>query len=326
MFCNHCGKPNPDGSKFCSSCGHPIVTATAPQPKPAPTPQPAPHPAAPASTPYTKPAYTLDAFDKRFRVAWREFASSPFALLLLIFHSVCTVLNIVQVAEAFDGLESVFELLDYVDSDLGSDGSFVLALIQIVLCAPGILIAIGMWMTYADSLDQSDRPLNTKGLSVIYWVQIGTAILYGLAMLCVFVSLIKLSGELNEMQRYYGSYYSEVSSVLTWCYIILIVVTIVAVLLIRLVINLIDSVRDAADYCNFSIDYVVPMAVVEFIASGISIVSLFTTEVTFIGLLTTALPILFGIMLLRYKSFMESLYYEKEALKANERVRSNPWA
>ncbi|MBQ2893655.1 MAG: zinc-ribbon domain-containing protein [Oscillospiraceae bacterium] len=321
MFCNHCGKPNPDGSKFCSSCGQPISSASAAQP--------APRPAAPTATVSTQPAYTLASFDKRFRIAWREFASSPFSLILLIFHSVCTVLTIFVVSDAFEELESAFEILEMLESDVGSGGSFLLTLIQILLCAPAVLISVGMWMMYVDSLDQSDRILNTKGLSVIYWVQIGSAICSGLTFLLLFVSLVNLSGELNDLKQYYGNYsasISTISNLLTWGYIILFVGIIVAILLFRLVINLINSIRDSADYCDYSIDYVVPMAVVQFISGGLNIISLFTTEVTFIGLLTSTLPILFGIMLIRYKRFMENLYYEKEALKAKERKKATPWA
>ena len=43
MYCNYCGAPNPDGSRFCSTCGKQIAPAAQPAPmvQPAPELQPA---------------------------------------------------------------------------------------------------------------------------------------------------------------------------------------------------------------------------------------------------------------------------------------------
>lgn len=57
MFCGLCGVRNPDGARFCSSCGKPLGTAggTAPPPPPPPPPPPRPQYAPPPPPQYAPP-------------------------------------------------------------------------------------------------------------------------------------------------------------------------------------------------------------------------------------------------------------------------------
>lgn len=54
MYCPKCGSQNPDGSRFCGTCGMTFAAAPTPQPVPGPVPGPGPRPV-PGSTPGLRP-------------------------------------------------------------------------------------------------------------------------------------------------------------------------------------------------------------------------------------------------------------------------------
>ena len=54
MYCPKCGAQNPDGSRFCGTCGMTFAAAPTPQPVPGPVPGPGPRPV-PGSTPGLRP-------------------------------------------------------------------------------------------------------------------------------------------------------------------------------------------------------------------------------------------------------------------------------
>ena len=54
MYCPKCGSQNPDGSRFCGTCGMTFAAAPTPQPVPGPVPGPGPRPV-PGPTPGLRP-------------------------------------------------------------------------------------------------------------------------------------------------------------------------------------------------------------------------------------------------------------------------------
>lgn len=317
MFCNHCGNPNPDGSAFCSTCGKRIVAPstlkTAQQPAAQPAPQPAAQTVRPAAQPTptatVKPeAKALETFQNHFRSTWRDFVCSPLALVIFVCYSLSALITLIQVNSIFEDFEWILSLL--ID---GSD--FILTLLKIVICAPSILISIGMWMLYADSADRSGRPINLSGLKLIHWVNTINLIILCVCGALAFIGLIGLFSDVYE---------DLIGQLIIYIVIMIIIVTL-GILLLRTYINMINGMYEAAESCEYSIDYVTAVGVLQYIFGGLSAISLLYSGLTFAGVLSCATSIMFGVLLTKYKSMMEDLYYTREDLLARARAASNPW-
>jgi len=349
MFCNYCGKPNPDDGLFCSFCGRELAQnvepqleqPSVPQAEKKPEPQNAQNTApqttqstasstnekAPVTT-QTETKYTLADFYKRFRVAWREFVTSPLALVLITLQSLCALVTVFQVSTLFAEAEALLSLVGAFDSEV-AEGSFFLSLAQIALCAPGILISIGMWILYADAVSRSDRQINDTGLGVIYWTNIGNAVLSGIGILYTCIKVFDAKHALMESvdNRHpdytvtYSSALREAESQLNGILIGLLIGAIVGVLLLWIILKLINTVRETARQCEPSAEYVKAVAVIEFVVGSLGLVLAFSTEITVAALLSSALQFMFGIVLLKYKAFMEKQSQEKFLIKHRKLVK-----
>lgn len=315
MYCNWCGKPNPDGSAYCSSCGKVITMGTqqaqsAEQPAEQPVVQPAVQPVvqptvqpAVQSTVRPTPVYTepeeddteVIEYDSYFRQTWRQLAVEPLVLVTLIAFSLSVVLNFMSINNTFSQIESIFKMIG-ASSDLG--------IVKILMIAPSALIAIGMWMLYVDAQDRSDRPIKTTGLTIIMvveWVALACVALLGLAV------LVPSCSALSEMS---GRYYSAAST-LTQVVAILMLGLVVVIIILFAFIKLIKGMQDAATSCTPNTTCVMGAAVVEFLLAGLmTFAMVFLKTFSFDMILSVAMPILFGSVLIKYKQCMEELHWQ----------------
>lgn len=298
MYCNSCGKPNPDGSAFCSSCGKPLVSTPVSPILSRPT--PVLHNSHPTSVDQKNEAHSL------FRRSWRTLAASPFALVLIICHSIAQLLNIININSLFTSSNEFASILSMLGSQADSSINTAMSLLQLLIIAPGVLIAISLWMLYADARDLSDRPINTMGLTIIRGTEIGALIF---CCISVLLAIFTSCNALNELADVKGQYASDIRSALSSAVFTLLVIIAVAIAVYRFTIKLLSSIREAADFCSPNTDYVISNMVICFIGGGISVISVLSAGITLTTAVSSALPFLFGVMLLKYKQLMTKLYY-----------------
>ena len=262
-----------------------------------------------ASCSLPQSTYTLETFHKRYAMAWREFVTQPFALVLLIWYFASVLLNIIQVNTMLTGADSLLDSMGDILPGLTSVSKSTLALIQILICAPGVLIVIGMWLIYDDAHDRSDRPISGKGPTFIYVTTLVSAILSGIGYVVSFFVFIASTKYLSTS--------IEAATILTYIFFGIILGSIPAYYLLRMYVRLVAGVRENVKTCAFSTTGVTVAAILEFIVGGACMIALFFSEITLCNLLTAALPLLIGVMLMKYKAFITTLAWEHMEIESN---------
>lgn len=305
MYCNACGKPNHDDSAFCSSCGKPLTPICASKPTPPPVSQPTP------IQPVRQSVLKMTEFQSEFRRAWRGFVTSPLVLALIICHSVAVLLSFIELnttIESLGGLFDTFGSLGVLNSGKNDSGNFMLSLLQIVVMAPGILIAVGLWMMYIDSLDQSDRPLRVTGLKVILGVEIAALVIYSLYMLVALFASCAAASALNESSYLASSAETALDTII----VVLVLVGAAVIALSWVTVKMIISIRDCAEGCNPDTKYLKGFAIYEFVTGGLSVLCMLAAGLSLSMAVSCGLQFLFGIVLLKYKDLMETLYWKQK--------------
>lgn len=158
MFCPRCGNQNEQGANFCKVCGAPLAGA--------------PAPAAGASAPqwtYGGAGAGVNAIPTLKRLC-----SSPKALTAVIAFTASIVFGLINSFVDYSGmLDAVFGYIvrteprlaymirDYMDS---AEGPAVLNIIIGML--PKIVLAAGLWMTYAAAANKRDGGMKTAGITM----------------------------------------------------------------------------------------------------------------------------------------------------------------
>lgn len=308
MFCNACGHPNPDGSSFCSSCGKPINSIS-----PAPVRQQNSSPQFAAASSRNGTANTQKTEDKRpaeifselFRRSWRELATSPFALVLIITYSVSVLLSAIELQSLFEDLDGLTELLgvlSFFGSDLFEKLDTSLTLIQLLISTPGILTALALWLLYADARDLSaTRPIKTMPFTLIKGVMIGIIVAFYFCIASVLFTSCSIMAELDLNN---SSARSAISGMICG----LLVAAVVCGIYYRFAWNLVNTVKDSADYCTIDTSYIKGFAVYFYIAGGLSVIGMLSVGITLNLLVSCALPFMYAVMLQKYEAFMKMLY------------------
>lgn len=186
MLCPQCGKPVEDGAMTCPDCGAPLQQdaqqASTPRYTAAPTPGPVP-----AGNPQEPPVIQL----------MRRAARSPAFLVPAIAYTcmvVCNLVAIFQNASPATVDRYVAQLAPYgTNAQLESLSDTLSTALtasvggSLVGYIPSILVAVGIWMTFASLRDESGAPIKTAGLTIIRVIQIIGLVLFGLAMVLVLI-------------------------------------------------------------------------------------------------------------------------------------------
>lgn len=300
MYCNTCGKSNPDGSAFCTSCGKPLSPTFAQQPTPT-------RPVRPVEPPVSAQDSGPELMDFRshFRSSWREFAATPLALALIICHSVSVLLGMIELAAMMDSLGMVYDVMRLMGlSGGGAEEKFWLNLILIMLVAPGVLIAVGLWKLYVDARGESDRLINVNGLKLIKGVHITQMALSCLSVIFYYSTAQELTGSgylVEELQK-------EM--------ILFAIVEGLVIAYLWIVIKFIGLVQDCAELCEPNTKYAKGLAVVEFICGGVAVLGMLSMELTLITVVNAAMLLLSGVVLLKYKDLMETLLWDQKQYDA----------
>ena len=121
MYCSHCGKPNPDDSAFCSSCGEALVVVKEDRKS------------------ETELIMSPKEYQEYYRQAWRTFITKPFSLVLLICYSISVILNVIETGKVFSTMGSIVDILSmipFLESFVTENSKLVLLLLQLCLAVP----------------------------------------------------------------------------------------------------------------------------------------------------------------------------------------------
>ena len=203
MFCPKCGNEIQDGMRFCQKCGSPVpaarpVAAGAAQQRPAGAPMQQQRPSGPV-------LHTI-----------RKLAASPLyltgaiayscALLFSIAATVsgsnsltATIMRVLSLMGSMGGMGSME--MNYLNNELmgalsGVQGMFVGTAILGQL--PAILIAVGIWITFASAVNKSGAPMSTGGLTIIKVITIINLVFQCLALLVCEIVMLILMGALGQ--------------------------------------------------------------------------------------------------------------------------------
>ena len=282
MFCNQCGSPNPDGSKFCAVCGNPIVRPGDSTPPPPPA--------------YTPPARSEQdnariAYSQRFCTEWRKFVASPLVLATIITYTAYIAFSII-------GVLSTANLSYY-----GVDSS-ILVLILILTMTPTALIGVGLWKAYVDARDLSSRPIEIGGFKLIKGVFIALMVLFGIGAFLMLIGLAAVGDALDDL-GISGLYAGDAEGIVVLVALIsLAALGAILAVTMKLVNNIIAMAENAIPNTAFLTGY----AIYLFIASGLGfIISASSSQINLDTILSLAVNIMFGIVLIKLKALMVSL-------------------
>ena len=202
MFCPKCGNEIQDGMRFCQKCGSPVpaarpVAAGAAHQRPAGAPM--------QQRPSGPVLHTI-----------RKLAASPLyltgaiayscALLFSIAATVsgsnsltATIMRVLSLMGSMGGMGSME--MNYLNNELmgalsGVQGMFVGTAILGQL--PAILIAVGIWITFASAVNKSGAPMSTGGLTIIKVITIINLVVQCLALLVCEIVMLILMGALGQ--------------------------------------------------------------------------------------------------------------------------------
>lgn len=310
MFCNQCGSPNPDNSKFCSSCGQPIqkiemkapVEPVAPQPEKPAEAKPVQETKAPPvsentnktaipKSNYQKKVETKEEFSRRFCTEWRSFMTSPMVVATLITYTVFAVTILIGAATITDALfefDGVFFSLD------NTDGLYFVLFIAII--APAILFGAGLWMIFYDAYDQSSRPINITGLQIIKGTLVGVLSVSCFALFIAFIASLATDDFSS------GFSFVDYDSVMS---VVILVALITAFYVFTF--KLLNNIMGIAEYCIPDTSYLISYAIALIVAAGLELVVMLSSGFNVIMLLSCAVAILFGMTLLFFREFMLNL-------------------
>ncbi len=303
MLCPQCGKPVEDGAMTCPDCGAPLQQdsqqASTPRYTAAPTPGPAP-----ASNPQEPPVIQL----------MRRAARSPAFLVPAIAYTCMVVCNLISalgyaVPGAMDGylnqltgygmdgqMASVYGMLSTVQ-EASAGGSLVGQILS-------ILMAVGIWMTFASLRDESGAPIKTAGLTIIRVIQIIGLVLFGLAMVLVLILVGTILMMLNAYED--ASTMAGVGVVLA---LLLGGLVVLAILYSVKTITTIDGFRRSIWTGKPQGKISTYVAVISILGGLLSLTSALTGNVfsALAGVASAVSGVGFGVFLFQYRDWLRSL-------------------
>lgn len=302
MFCPKCGKPCAKGMRFCQYCGAPLEGMLSPGTAKAPSCNLAPIPV--EENPVVH--------------AIRQMARSPLYLVGAIGYT-CMILFALLASlggGALGGLTQYLSLLSRLgggsyelDYLLGEFYSFMPVLqggsfaTTVLAQLPAILVAVGIWMTFATTMDRSGAPLKTTGLTMIRVVEI-------VVMVCQCVLLVAVEGIVILVMSALGRYDD---SVVPLCVVLMLVCAIlmgISILYYAKLVQTIGTMISSIRYGEPSARVSVYVAVLTIIGGGVSVLSLlqFGNVFSTLSSLSTAVAeIGYGIFLVQYRDQMRIL-------------------
>lgn len=152
MFCPNCGRQNADNGSFCVNCGIRLPGMHLSD-MPAHT-----QPGSQATHAQLSPAEIQQKRSEIFCLNWKYFTGSKLVLLMLLFYSAAALCSLYT---SFDSIHTVFGMFQ-----ITSDALMTIYMgINLAGVVTGALLAVGMWMVYANG--RSGHAPSVKGIRLI---------------------------------------------------------------------------------------------------------------------------------------------------------------
>ena len=185
MFCSKCGTQNPDNANFCQGCGLPlnkpsqVNTENFYQSPPGTSSEPGMN----YSSAPPEPASPLVALRRVASSALFRFTAFAFCALILS--------NILALCDTSFIWGIYGEIFNNVDPSMVNEMSRYIGSFSIITAItsqiPAILIAVGLWMTYATAASKKGERFNTAGLTIIKVIYV-----IELVIMCILLALMMI--------------------------------------------------------------------------------------------------------------------------------------
>lgn len=313
MICSKCGNYTPDGFNVCSVCGALLEAPTPQQPvQQQPVQQPV-QPAAPVAPPpvaYVAPPVNSPLSTHPVLNTLKTLGSSPLLLVAIIAFSAALVFSLINafVTPAIDlsalGLSGLgyaaYELREVLDIL-----NTVIIVFTVIGMIPSILMALGMWLTYAAASNRQDNGMKTTGLTL---VQTGTIITMVTTILLLgILSIVALVLAAAASEVYYME---DTVPLFIGLFFGLLIGLALCIVYYVFVLNAIKSVKTTAKTGVPTIKAIMFVAVLAIIGGAGNFISVFSADGV-VGVISSLLSatanILFGVVLLSYRSKMQAM-------------------
>ena len=348
-FCSKCGSQLGEGIRFCATCGTPVpveeatsqiqekapeaapveATEALQQEKTAPSnEQSAPH----AATAQPAPVFAQPMLPSAIRIL-KALGTSPLFLVGVIAFTLNLFMTFIN---SFSGASNIVATiyriasaldLEYMLADVLEDlyrfaatGNVLGTLVGMM---PGIIIAIGLWMTYGACASKAPKKLGTAGLTMIKVLTIINLVFVCLAL--VIGELLLFVGLIAALDSFAGT---EGAMVIGVIMIFVLLCMVLSIVYYAKVIKSLNAAKNTAitgrPFANASIF----VGVLCFISAVCSIIGIIPTTVTaaagfapigvfFANLITTicsaTMSICFGALIFKYRSQMKSIQMQMYA-------------
>lgn len=328
MFCPKCGMQNADGAGFCGRCGAPLTAANPNAARPAqpaapvqPQVQPVPAPAP------VQPAQQVPRSSHPVLNEVKTLGASPLFLVAVIALSASLLFNLIQlftgntfIVNWTIGILGLEDLYSSSSSFLGSMVSYamgelfeVLEVVDVVATVfgvigliPTILMAVGLWLTWAAANDRTSGGMRTNGLSM---VKIGAIVkivttLIGNGVMAIFALVMAVAcGE--------SYYFEDATPMFVFMMLALLAGIAVTIVYAILIVKSAKAVQDTANTGVPSNKVSAVLPVFLFIMALVNLIMMFIAAGGFVGVVTTlalvASYVLLGIVLMNYRTKMLAL-------------------
>lgn len=174
MFCKDCGAQLGSNSHFCPNCGSAQAVT-------------------PPAQPVTPPAQPANFADK-VRATAKKVGSSPLFLIATICFTLVQLLGLLTLmptGNTFETYSDIFAEFGFVGLELLAALDDLSLVTDTISMIPGILIAIGLWITYGTCVSRKTT-VNTAGLTMIFVVNLVELAISCLALLAAAIPLAAL--------------------------------------------------------------------------------------------------------------------------------------
>ena len=327
MFCSNCGAKLADGTSFCPECGTPVKQNTPAQGTYSQNPV---NNGAPVYS-YNHAGYSYNGNAQRQNSAvnaagnplfgiLKNLGSSPLFIVCASLFTLSLLLSFWyavggqnQIVGAIYRMAREFGFDDYLWSYFNpiSTGIKVYSVISLV---PSILVAVGLWMTFASAHNKYEPSVKTAGLTMIKVINC-INLLWSIIVLAVveilgIVSIVGITSvSYNAYDSYYG-YYEKPSAYMigfvVGFMIAFAVVFFFEILFLAKINKTINSMKNAANngnVKNLASSYVAVILIISAVFSLIGMVAtLFSPIAAFQALVTCAMNICFAVLIFSYNS------------------------
>ncbi len=298
MFCQQCGTRNTDSVSFCQNCGAPLTKGQSAYQQPNPTLQ------------YQQTMHSQHAGASSGLALLKQLCTCPVALVAIIAYTAAALFSfmnsingssgifayIYQLADMLDMEDMIWNIYDYIQS-----ASLISMIIRMI---PTVLIAIGLWITYASAVNKNNTGMKTSGLTLIKVI-----LIINLVCICIafgMVEIFALVAAVNLSNSYFGS--STLGYLVGAMLGIAIAMTLIILFYVKAVKS-INTIRLTAQSGIPSDKVSAYVAVMAFIMGGFTALSIFGSHGAFallVNLGSATASISFGIFLFSYRGKMRA--------------------